>query len=159
MRGTYEISNNARKVISKGKFKNKKLGVPISYAEGVYSLYAKHTRGDEKYKIIVQNRVLKGGDEECSVRDEVLKNFLAENLKYPQEAKDNKLEGKVFLSFFIKDDGTIDRDKIRVLNKKKIGGGCEEEALRVAKLIPDGLLERVKENDPNVIFPIFFSLK
>jgi Ca-activated chloride channel family protein len=61
-----------------------------------------------------------------------LRAFIQRNLRYPEEAKRNKIEGKVFVSFIIEADGSV--SNIKVL--RDIGGGCGAEAVRVVKLMP-----------------------
>ena len=63
---------------------------------------------------------------------EALLKFLSDNIVYPQEAKDNKIEGKVYVSFVVEKDGSI--NNIKVL--RDIGGGCGAEVVRVVKLMP-----------------------
>jgi hypothetical protein len=46
---------------------------------------------------------------------------------YPNQAFELGIEGTVVISFIVKNDSTISQISIR----KKIGGGCEEEAIRV----------------------------
>ena len=58
--------------------------------------------------------------------------FLAENLKYGQMAKESGIQGKVFIGFVVELDGSISNVKIM----RGIGGGCDEEALRVTNLMP-----------------------
>lgn len=58
--------------------------------------------------------------------------FLQQNIHYPSEALSRHLEGKVIISFIVEKDGTI--SNLKVLNG--IGGGCDDEALRVAGLMP-----------------------
>ncbi|MCE2893017.1 MAG: M56 family metallopeptidase [Flammeovirgaceae bacterium] len=58
--------------------------------------------------------------------------FLAENLKYPQEARDAKIQGKVFVQFVIHTDGSLHDFKV----VRGIGHGCEEESIRVIKAGP-----------------------
>ncbi len=60
-----------------------------------------------------------------------LAKFIRKNLKYPKEALDNKIEGKVFLSFRVEFDGNI--KDIKVING--LGYGCDEEACRVIGLM------------------------
>ncbi len=58
--------------------------------------------------------------------------FIAENLRYPPEAKNNGIQGRVILSFIVEKDGSLSDIKI----VRDIGGGCGEEAIRVVKLMP-----------------------
>lgn len=53
--------------------------------------------------------------------------FIYQNVRYPQEALNQKIEGTVVLTFVVEKDGTISSPKI----VKDIGGGCGLEALRV----------------------------
>lgn len=52
---------------------------------------------------------------------------LANNLNYPEKAKQAGIEGVVYLSFVVDKDGSL--EDFQVL--RGIGGGCDEEALRV----------------------------
>ena len=58
--------------------------------------------------------------------------FLTSNIKYPAVAKENGIEGTVYLGFVVEKDGSITDVKI----KRSVGGGCTEEAMRVVKLMP-----------------------
>jgi TonB family protein len=55
--------------------------------------------------------------------------FLNRNLIYPQAAKDAKLQGTVYVKFFVETDGTI-KD---VTVARGIGSGCDEAAIDVIK--------------------------
>jgi len=61
-----------------------------------------------------------------------LMKFLANNIKYPPQAKSNGIQGRVFVNFVIEADGSV--SNVRVL--RGIGGGCDEEAVRVIKQMP-----------------------
>lgn len=58
--------------------------------------------------------------------------FLRKNIKYPKFAKRSGIEGRVFLSFHVDAEGNI--SNIEVV--RGIGGGCDEEAVRVLKKSP-----------------------
>jgi periplasmic protein TonB len=58
--------------------------------------------------------------------------FLVTHIKYPREAKELGIVGIVFLSFVVESDGSI--TNITII--RGIGGGCEEEAVRVVKSMP-----------------------
>jgi TonB family protein len=62
-----------------------------------------------------------------------LMNFLATNIRYPSRAIRKGIQGRVLINFIIEKDGSI--SSARVL--KGIGGGCDEEALRVINAMPD----------------------
>jgi len=53
--------------------------------------------------------------------------YIAKNIKYPQEARSKSVEGKVFIEFVVNVDGTLS-DFVAL---KGIGSGCDEEAIRV----------------------------
>lgn len=53
--------------------------------------------------------------------------YMIENLKYPASAKEAKIQGMVMVTFVVKADGSV--NSIEVL--RGIGGGCDEEAVRV----------------------------
>ncbi len=58
--------------------------------------------------------------------------FLGKKLKYPIKATGKGIQGNVILTFVIDRTGTI--SNIKVI--RGIGGGCEEEAIRVVRLMP-----------------------
>ena len=58
--------------------------------------------------------------------------YIARNIKYPEAAKKEKIEGRVFVTFVIEKDGQVSSAKIL----RDIGGGCGEEAIRVVKSMP-----------------------
>lgn len=62
-----------------------------------------------------------------------LGSFLRKKIRYPQEAIDNKIEGRVYLRFVVEADGSISNPII----VRGIGYGCDQEAIRLAKLMPN----------------------
>jgi protein TonB len=58
--------------------------------------------------------------------------YVGKSIKYPKQASRMSIEGKVFVQFVIDKDGGL--SDLKVL--KGIGGGCDEEALRVLKESP-----------------------
>jgi protein TonB len=60
-----------------------------------------------------------------------MKKFIAENMRYPKEALENKIQGTVYVRYDINHKGTVIDAKVI----KGIGYGCDEEALRLAKLL------------------------
>lgn len=63
---------------------------------------------------------------------DALARFLQNNINYPQRAKEMNIEGKVYLSFVVDNFGNV--GNVKVL--RGIGGGCDEEAVRVVKKMP-----------------------
>lgn len=58
--------------------------------------------------------------------------FLQKNIRYPREALHSDVQGKVFMSFTVNEDGHLSNLKLL----RGIGSGCDEEALRVISLSP-----------------------
>ena len=83
--------------------------------------------------------------------------ILGKNLKYPTEAKRNKIQGRVYISFIVEADGSLSEPKVL----RGIGSGCDEEAVRVMKLSPNWIpgVQNGKKVRVNYTVPIFFSLK
>lgn len=61
---------------------------------------------------------------------EALAKVLGENMKYPEEAHDKGIEGKVFVSMMVMEDGSLANVEV----VKGIGAGCDAEAMRIIKL-------------------------
>lgn len=85
-----------------------------------------------------------------------LQKFLSENIKYPEQAKQLKFEGMVIVEFLVDKTGKI----INPLVVRGIGGGCDQEAQRVVKLMPDWTPGYQKGKAVNVRYhlPIRFRL-
>jgi periplasmic protein TonB len=63
--------------------------------------------------------------------DEMYK-YLASHLKYPMEARELGIQGRVFIEFIVEPDGSVSH----VTVKRGIGSGCDEEAARVVASMP-----------------------
>jgi len=83
--------------------------------------------------------------------------WLGENIKYPIEAREAGISGTVVVTFVVEKDGSI--TNVEPLNK--IGGGCEQEAVRVVKLMPKWRGGKQNNMEVRVQFnlPIKFSLE
>ena len=64
--------------------------------------------------------------------DEARMKFLANNIKYPKEAREAGIQGVVYMTFVVEKDGSITGAKIM----RGIGGGCDEEAIQVVSAMP-----------------------
>ena len=60
-----------------------------------------------------------------------LKQFIKDNLQYPEEALKNKVEGGVIVQFTIDHLGKVTHTKVI----SGLGYGCDEEAQRVIRLL------------------------
>ncbi|MDB5285563.1 MAG: hypothetical protein JWR05_512 [Mucilaginibacter sp.] len=58
--------------------------------------------------------------------------FLAKSIGYPQKARENNVQGKVVATFIVEPDGELTDIKI----VRGIGGGADEESVRVLKMSP-----------------------
>lgn len=63
---------------------------------------------------------------------EALGRYIQRNLHYPEAAKFANVSGKVYVQFIIRKDGQI--TDVDIL--KKLGFGCDEEAIRLVKSMP-----------------------
>jgi len=85
-----------------------------------------------------------------------LQDFYQQHLIYPAQAKKISREGTVLLKVQILADGTV--GKIHV--KQALGAGCDQEAIRVTRLLPGWLPARAGNRKVNayVYIPIDFKL-
>ena len=81
--------------------------------------------------------------------------WLGQNMEYPELAQDARIRGKVYVNFAI--DSTGEVKDVRIL--RGIGGGCDEEAIRVMNLCPNWIPGKQDGNNVRVSFnlPINFS--
>ncbi|MCB0698906.1 MAG: energy transducer TonB [Chitinophagaceae bacterium] len=59
--------------------------------------------------------------------------YLAKHIRYPQMARNANISGRVLVSFVVNEDGSVQDARV----ERGIGGGCDEEALRVVKNMPN----------------------
>jgi TonB family protein len=77
--------------------------------------------------------------------NKALNEFIASNVKYPEEALNNKIEGSVNIKY----DVNVFGDVTAAAVVQGIGYGCDEEALRVVKLLK---FDKKKYKKLHVIF-------
>jgi len=65
--------------------------------------------------------------------ENALMKYLSENILYPQVARESNIQGTVYVSFIIEKNGEVSNIKVM----RGIGGGCDEEAVRVVKGMPN----------------------
>jgi protein TonB len=82
--------------------------------------------------------------------------FVSDNIKYPAPARRMNIEGKVFVEFVVGKDGKISDVKA----VKGIGGGCDEEAVRIVTMAPpwNPGKQRGKPVRQRMVLPITFKL-
>ena len=88
---------------------------------------------------------------------EALMKYLSENIKYPEQAKKENIQGRVYVTFVVEKDGSITDAKVL----RSIGGGCDEEALRVVNAMPKWEPGKLQGTPVRVQFnlPIVFKLQ
>jgi periplasmic protein TonB len=101
------------------------------------------------YVVVEQMPEFPGG--EMSMRK-----FLSDNIRYPMMARESGITGKVYVTFVVSATGQISDVKLI----RGIGGGCDEEAVRVVKTMPAWIPGRQTGKPVPVQFnlPIVFSL-
>jgi protein TonB len=66
--------------------------------------------------------------------DYALQKYLTNEIRYPNHAKEDGVQGVILIAFVISSDGSITNPKI--IKGKELGHGLPEEALRVIKKMP-----------------------
>ena len=89
--------------------------------------------------------------------EQAMINFVAKNVTYPKEAMEKEISGRVLVGFIVEKDGSITETEV----VKGIGGGCDEEAVRVVKAMPKWKPGKQKGKPVRVHFllPITFKLQ
>ncbi|MCL2042144.1 MAG: energy transducer TonB [Bacteroidales bacterium] len=105
---------------------------------------------EEIFMIVEQVPEYPGGDE-------ARLNFLRNNIKYPQMAREAGIQGTVYVGFVVEKDGSVTQVKVM----RGIGGGCDEEAVRVTKMMPKWKAgkQRGKEVRVSYNMPVKFTLQ
>ena len=80
------------------------------------------------------NKIFTSVEEEPSFPGgpEAFGKYLSKKINYPAIAKENNVQGKVFLNFTVERDGSLTDIKV----VRGIGSGCDDEAVRVLKSSP-----------------------
>ena len=80
---------------------------------------------EQPFVIVEQMPQFPGGEKE-------MMKFIHNNLRYPSLAAENGIQGTVIVNFVVDHEGKITRIKV----VRGIGGGCDEEAMRVLSKMP-----------------------
>ena len=104
----------------------------------------------EVFTIVEQMPSFPGGDAK-------MYEYLGKNIKYPQIARETGIQGRVFVGFVVEPDGSV--SNVKVL--RGIGGGCDEEAMRVVKAMPKWSpgKQRGKTVRVSYTLPVVFKLQ
>jgi protein TonB len=110
----------------------------------------KKTSNDKVFEKVEDMPEFPGGEQ-------AMMKFVSENVQYPEEAKEKEISGRVLVGFIVEKDGSVNEVKI----VRGIGGGCDEEAVRVVKAMPKWKPGKEKGKPVRVsyIMPIFFKLQ
>ena len=105
---------------------------------------------EEIFQIVEEMPQFPGGDAK-------MMDYVAKNLKYPQIARETGIQGRVFVGFVIEPDGSISNVKLL----RGIGGGCDEEAIRIVKSFPKWKPGKQRGKAVRVSYqlPVFFKLQ
>ena len=105
----------------------------------------------EKVRVLMLTREpeFPGGAEE-------MQKFISKNLKYPDEAKQKRITGKVTVTATVEEDGRLTKPLVT----EGIGYGCDEEALRLVKLMPKWTpaMAEGKAVSTSATIPVIFML-
>lgn len=93
--------------------------------------------------------------------EDSLKSYLTKNLKYPEIAKENGVEGRVFISFVIDKKGYVTKPQIKKGISGPIGKACDDEAIRLVKNMPNWNPGKLHGKPVQVeyIIPVKFNLR
>lgn len=105
---------------------------------------------EEPVFVIVESMPMFPGGEEARLK------YLNENVRYPTMANEAGIQGRVYVEFVVEKDGSV--TNVRVI--RGIGGGCDEEAIRVVQNMPKWIPGRQRNVPVRVRFnmPIKFIL-
>ena len=101
------------------------------------------------YTVVEKVPRFKGGSKEMI-------SFIVKNITYPEKARKEGITGTVYVGCVIEKNGDVTNAKV----KRGIGGGCDEEALRVISMMPPWEPGKVKGEPVRVAMglPIKFAL-
>ena len=105
------------------------------------SMAPTHTSSGEKiFKVVDQMPLFPGCDAAAGYSEDLrncankkMLEFIYQNVKYPETARKEGIEGTIVIRFLVEKDGTINDAEI----VRNVGGGTGEEALRVVNLMRD----------------------
>lgn len=140
--GVYELYNKSDLLLIKGNYNNnnktrvweyynKKGELELSYDYSKNSLinYKPIISDNKKYIIIQGNDTIESNLERPPLPVGTVW-WKMENVNYPDSAKNNNISGVVVIAYTVDNLGNINNFRV----KKGIGYGCDEEALRVARI-------------------------
>jgi TonB family protein len=143
----------------------REIHIEIWEYEGSLGFMVKHPEPDDLYPEPDTSPPDKSGEVFVVVEDpprfyggdEARIKYLSENVRYPEEAREKGIQGTVFVTFVVETDGSV--SDVRLL--RGIGGGCDEEAIRIIENMPKWIPGKQRGQAVRVQFnmPIRFTLK
>jgi periplasmic protein TonB len=147
-------------------FKMKKTLFAFLIIATSYTIYGQNQQGE---KVIVEEiREEKPKEEDKRVfsfvqhkpefpgGDKALFKYIEDNINYPKEAKNKGIEGTVVVKFVVKKDGSLTKVEIA----RGIGGGCDEETVRLINAMPKWIPGKNNGKEVNVAYtlPVKFKM-
>jgi protein TonB len=129
---------------------NKNLGVEIKeYVQGRKEEVVEEE--EIPFMFVEEKPKFQGGDENSFTR------WVAERLVYPEIAKENGVQGRVYLTFRVNTDGSV--SDVKVL--RGVDPSLDKEAVRVVSMSPKWTPGRQRNKAVRVIyqFPVIFQLR
>ena len=82
--------------------------------------------------------------------------YLKKSIVYPAMARQQKVQGRVYVDFIVERDGSVSHVKV----KRGLGSGCNEEAARVVAQMPKWTSGKMKDSPVRVQYtvPVKFTL-
>lgn len=110
-------------------------------------------------KIVEEPKIFKSVEQmpEFPGGEAAMMKYLSTNIKYPKQAVDNNIEGKVFLNFVVNEDGDISN----VIVKRGVDAALDQEAMRVVKSMPKWSPGKMQGKAVKVYYnlPVVFKLQ
>ena len=106
---------------------------------------------DEEIFIIVDKYPVYPGGNEALLKE------VAQKLRYPVEAMENEIQGKVYLKFVIDENGEVGDIQIA----KDIGGGCGEAAVQAVRFLSHKFTPGIEDGKAVKVYftlPVKFTL-
>jgi len=130
-------------------FEETKVATQLRKLNGIIVKKIKGNWQDEEFKVFDNQPMPKNGMKE-------LYSYIGKTLKYPEKAKNEGIEGKVFVEFIVDTEGKL--TEVKAI--KGIGAGCDEEAVRVLQEAPKWNPASVMDMPVKVrmIIPISYKL-
>lgn len=110
-----------------------------------------HTsQNDKLYSVVEQMPAFPGGEK-------AMMKYISDNLKYPESAQTNGVQGRIVIRFVVSASGEINDVELM----RGIDDACDQEAIRVVKAMPKWTPGKLNGKEVAVYYtlPIVFNLK